>query len=91
MIETIKDEQGKITAYIEWNLLDQYGHFDNDGKYVWINDLYIQKDLRGNGILKRLSLDIRKLCPQAEEFYFKRHKYKDRVRQYKIKDYLKED
>ncbi len=87
MIENFKDENGLILGYIEWQLVDQNGKHDNHGAFVWINDLYIAPQFRGNGNLRRLSLMIKEKVPWAKEFYFKREKYNKRQRQYKIEDF----
>ena len=90
MLETKKDKEGKIIAFLEWNLLDDNGQFDNKGNWAWVEEVFIHKDYRQNGILKELSQIARKKIPWVKNFYFRRKKYNERQRHYSISKYLKE-
>ena len=83
MIEVIKDEQGKIVSYIVWQLVDKQGHFNKDGKYVWVDDLWIHPDYRRNGNLRGFINKISEKAPQAEYCYFNRDKYNDKLSIYR--------
>lgn len=81
MIET-KKKDDYIYAFCEWNLVNEKGHFDRHGKYVWVNDLYIHPDYRRNGILREF---INKITEKsgAKYCYFKREKYGGRMSIYR--------
>ncbi len=79
MIEKEKNEQGFIYAYLEWLLVNDEGQISKNGEFCWVNDLWIHKDYRRNGVLRSL---INKLCehapPTARYGYWTREKYNGR-------------
>ena len=89
MVESIKDNDGKIVAYCEWVLLDKNGQFKDKGEYIWINDLWIHKDHRRNGMIKKFTELIEPKVPSARYIYWKRHKYEDRMSCYNEQRFLK--
>lgn len=89
MIETRKDLEGRICAFIEWQLVDQNGKHNNHGAYVWINDLFVAPQYQRNGNIRTLSLMIKKKVPWATHYYFTREKYKRRMKVHRIDKYLK--
>lgn len=58
MIEVLRDSGGNIQAVCEWNILDDEGKMNADGRFLLIGELEINKELRGKGLLKKM---IRKL------------------------------
>lgn len=49
MISSLKDERGKIEAYIEYDVVDAEGKLKNGGEYGFIRDLWIHKMCRSTG------------------------------------------
>ena len=88
MIESIKDNEGFIYAYIEWSLRNKFGLEDNDGTYVWVNDLWVHKDYRHKKLIRMLSIKIYKRVPWVEQVYWKRDKHGGRYSQYEVKEIL---
>lgn len=79
MIELITDANGELKAVCEFYVVDQQGLLNDNGRLVWIQDVYISPSVRGNGILKTFTKNIIKKVPQAEAAYFIRgQKYPDR-------------
>ena len=89
MLEIIRDNDKNIIACCEWYLVDINGKMDDKGNYVWINEVEINPSQRGNGLLKKFIKIITDKAPQSEYGYFQRRKYKDRVRMYSRKKWLK--
>lgn len=58
MIETIKNQDGYIIAYIEWEVLDDNGQFKNGGKYIYIQNLWVHEKYRYNNYTADLSQKI---------------------------------
>ena len=54
MIETMRDCSGNIIAVCEWNILGEDGRLDENGNFLLIGELEINKDLRGKGIIKEM-------------------------------------
>lgn len=80
MITTIQDSEGKVTAYCEWRLVGQSGYDMENGKYVWVNDLWIHKSVRHKGLVNDIIDRIMTIVPQAEYCYFQRKRYNNKVR-----------
>jgi hypothetical protein len=49
MIECIRDEKGNITAVCEWLLFNEKGLIDEKGETIFIGELEINPEHRGNG------------------------------------------
>lgn len=69
MINTIKNDEGYVKGYIEWSVVDKDGKCQRDGKYIYINNLWIHPDHRFSGLTGILSQQI------YEHDYSKQAKY----------------
>ncbi len=54
MIETVKNADGYVVGYIEWQLLNHNGQFDVKGDYIYIQDVWINERHRKENVLKDL-------------------------------------
>lgn len=89
MLEIIKDNNNNIKAVCEWSLVDCNGHFDTKGEYIWINNIFINPEERGNGMIKRFTKKITDKVPWFRYGYFKRSKYNERHRIYDRNQWLR--
>ena len=81
MLETIKDDQDKIVAYIEWNLVNNKGKTDDQGTYVFVRDLWCWKPLRGKlKFIRHFISEISRKVPTVRYAYWEREKYSGRMR-----------
>lgn len=74
------DSEGKIIAYCEWKLVGQSGYEMENGKYVWVNDIWIHESIRNRHIVNEIIDEIMTMVPQAEYCYFQRKAYNEKVR-----------
>jgi len=78
MIELIKDK-GNIVAVVEWLLFNEHCLLDNDGDFLVVCELEINKELNGYKILKEFARIILIKAPSAKRCFFVReYKYKGR-------------
>ena len=94
LIEVRRNKDGLIYSYIEFNLVNRKGYKDPDGRYIFIDDLYIHNDFLNNGSIRHYIKIITDKFPQVEYGYFVRDKYNKRVRIYtrnKWRKVIKED
>ena len=54
MVITLKDEQGKVIAYTEYQIVNRYGKQCEQGTYAWVNDCWIHPSIERKGTLKIL-------------------------------------
>ena len=74
MVDALTDKEGRIVAYIEWNIeVKNRGGIDANVKYLWVH-----QDYRNNGCIKSLKTIMRKKCPEAVKIRWYRHKYTER-------------
>ena len=59
MIEVLRDSNENICAVCEWNIIGDDGRICDDGRYLLIGDVEINKDLRGKGLLKKMIFRLR--------------------------------
>ena len=58
MISVLKNSDGFIYAYIEYQVVNKSGIPTDDGDFIYIQDAWIHGDFRGNGAIKRLKVEI---------------------------------
>ena len=54
MISYLKDDNDKIYAFVEFNVVDLFGQLNDFGDYIWVAELWIHPDYRQNGSLNKL-------------------------------------
>lgn len=74
MIEILRTDTGEIKAVAEYYVVNSNGNFKNKGEYIWISEVEIAPQFRGNGILKTFAKNIMLREPQALFGYFWRYK-----------------
>ena len=79
MIDCIRDPKGNITAVVEWLLFNEQGKLDENGKTMFIGELEINPEHRGNGVIKHF---IRTLYEGNKHvlrvFWWRKTKYPER-------------
>ena len=58
MISTIKNINDYIIAYVEWEILDKDGQFQNNGDYIYIQNLWVHGGKRYGGLNAELAKKI---------------------------------
>ena len=91
MIETIRDDEDKVVAYIEWSLVNNSGRTSKLGKYIFVNELWIHKSLRRGKILRGFIQLIGTKTPTARYAYWERRKYDCRMKMFKVEQLLKKE
>jgi len=77
---TLKNFDGLVYAYIEWQILDEFGNFQENGRYIYIQDLWVNSGYDGREAIRRLSelINEDKRSNNALFVYWVRHKYNER-------------
>lgn len=79
MICTVKDNDSKVIAYMEWQRVGPSGYPVEDGDYVWLTSLWVHPKESGRKMIKLLATDILEQTPGAKWAYFTREKHGDRM------------
>ena len=82
MIETIKDDEGRVVSYIEWVLVDSNGAFSDVGEYVFVRELWNHKSVRFKGLIRHYIQTIIEKAPTAIYGYWERKKYNCRMKMF---------
>ena len=79
MIEYVKNNDGYVTAFIEWMTFNEYMEVKDDGPYLVVIELFIHDTLHGYKVLKDFVRIILDKAPNAQSCSFVReYKYKGR-------------
>lgn len=54
MVGTIKNLEGCIIGYIEWNLVNKQGQFNNNSEYLYIADIWVHEKQRWSNVFQEL-------------------------------------
>lgn len=79
MITTIHDDQNYIVAYLEWRQVSASGFDKYGGEYIFVADMWIHPEHRGQGLLQELISKVLLIAPEAKFCYYQRRKYDDRM------------
>ena len=79
MIEVIRNPKGDIIAVCEWLLFNEKGLLDDKGTFIMIAELEINKECRGNGVMKKMikAIHVRSLGAN-KVFFWRKIKYPTR-------------
>jgi plasmid replication initiation protein len=93
-IITKKDEEGRVIAYGEFRIVDDYGMEDKYGHYAWINDVWVHEKFRtreGVNMLLKEFIDLKhQRMPWVRWIYWTRKKHGGRMSKYEIRSLLHE-
>jgi hypothetical protein len=91
MIETLKNSEGYIYAYVSWRVVDEKGHANLFGRYVHVNDIWVHEKYRDLGVMKALIKIIasHKSTKKAEYVYWTNRKNKRQTPLYNKWDILR--
>ncbi len=78
---------GKVIAYVDYQIVDSFGHLSELGQYCWVNECWVHKDFRKRKILNWFVEREHLKWPTVKWLYYKRRKYGDRIRQYDIMEF----
>lgn len=90
MFETEKVAGVLIYAFCEWWPVNLKGEPDKNGRYAFIDEVWIHKDYRGNGVLRRIIHKAAQRHPQIDQLYYHHRKHNYKFKQYSRKQ-LKEE
>jgi len=81
MIASLKDEDGYVYAYIEWEITDGGVTLKKDGEYIYVQTLWVHEDWDGKDAIFELIPEINEheFSHNAKWVYWNRDKYGDRV------------
>ena len=81
MIDTIKDDEGRVIAYCEWSVTDKNGILDDKGEYVFVRNFWIWKSNPLKlSVIRHFVDTISKKISWAKYVYWRRTKYNKRVK-----------
>lgn len=72
MILVHRDPQDRIEAVIEYELVDEHGHLDPYGAFVFVRQLELNPGVGGEKIIRHFIQQIIALCPSAIYGYWDR-------------------
>lgn len=79
MVTTIHDDENFVIAYIEWRQVGASGFDKYGGEYIFVNDMWIHPEYRGQNLLHELISKVLLIAPEAKFCYYQRRKYDDRM------------
>ncbi len=88
MIEIVHTDIGEIKAVCEYYVVNEDGSMNDKGLYAWIVEAEVSPQYRNNGCLGKFVELITKRYPQLQFGYFKRLKYKGRIKMYSKRRWL---
>lgn len=91
MLETLRDNNGNITACLEWWLVNADGSFNSTGQFVWINQMEVSEINRNHTYqyVQEFIKRITDLTPAQFGYFERRDKKNNKVRMYSRKRWLK--
>ena len=81
MISVLKDEDGYVWSYIEWEVTAGGTELKKDGEYIYIQTFWVHEDFDGKDAIYGLipKIDEHPFAWNAKWVYWNRDKYNDRT------------
>lgn len=81
MISSLKNGNGFIYAYIEWEILDAFGQFKDFGEYIYIQNLWVHENFQNSRAIKELIglIDSHPFAKNSDYVYWNNLKHNDRL------------
>jgi hypothetical protein len=84
MIYKNHDELGKVQAYIVYYQINKDKKLDENGEYIYVEDVWVHESVRKTNILKLAINCVIPLFSKVKYLYWVRHKYGDRMSLYEV-------
>jgi len=80
MLNVLRNKEGFVVSYIEWNRVNEYGQIVKDGLWIHIRHVWIHEDYRKKKAMNKLIylLDNELSSYGADLVYWFREKYNKR-------------
>jgi len=77
MIVYEQDNLGFIVGFLEFEIVNDLGQFENYGKYIYVQGGWIHPTLRNTEVIKKLirKIDSHEFCHNSQWVYWRRGKY----------------
>lgn len=72
MLSVIRDEFGRISASLEWNLVNERGQLDRQGRYIFVHQIEVSPGCENRDLMKQFIPMIADLAPRALGAYWVR-------------------
>lgn len=72
MVETVKNTDGLIIGYVEWNLLNERGQFSENSEYIYVADIWVHEEYRKYTVFQHLikAIDTHPFAQDAKFVYW---------------------
>ena len=74
MLSTLRDEFRNILGVCEWHLVNDKGHQDINGTFVWLQQLELFPQMKLEPFVRWLIQDVASRCPTAKSAYWQRRR-----------------
>ena len=85
MVEVLYDTNGNIKAFCEWQMFNETGVLDDKGTIMFIEEMEMNKDWRGKGLIKEFMIRLLDKAPQMTKcFFLERRSMQEQSQEYMI-------
>ena len=84
MLAVKHDMEGKVVAYVSYDIVDHRGNYCEVGEYCFVRELFIHKSIKGLYTLKDFVMTEHEKFPLVRFLYFLRRKHDNRMSTYDI-------
>ena len=90
MVSYIQNTFGHIYAFIEWEIVNKDGQFEDNGEYCYIADIWIKPNLKNCKLIQQLSKKINEhpFSKNVKFIYWVTKKHNERMSKIFTKDYF---
>ena len=74
MLTKYHDDDGRIIAYAEWLRVGQSGYTQDNGDYIWVQDMWVHEEYRFQHKVADIIDSVMSKIPEAKYCYFNRDK-----------------
>lgn len=84
MIELRHNEDGYVSAYADYRIVNKDGNEEKGGEYAYVKECWVHKSLQNGRTLVDLVRSSHSKNPQVKWIYYRRRKYGGKMKLYPI-------
>ena len=74
MVSALHDKRGKVTAYVDYEIVDKDGNWDQAGTHCFVRHLFIHKSIKNKYTLKDFVMAEHAKFPTVRWLYYQKGK-----------------
>jgi len=78
MVSALHDKRDRVIAYVDYEIVDKSGNWNQQGQYCFVRHLFIHKSIKNKYTLKDFVMKEHSKFPSVKWLYYQKEKANDK-------------